>query len=124
MRPLPADSIANIASFLPLCEQVELFPEFNDCLKKVEEKKKIICRAVYSWFLDYSNGGWFRCSKKCLKKFTSLVTRKKLLEHIRGNRNNMFYEIATRCATFSEIVDQLDGIQPVWMLNEIIKIRA
>jgi len=123
MISLPVDSIAKIASFLPLCEQVKAFPEFNNCLKKLEDKKKIIRRVVYNWLLDYSNYGHFHCSKESLKRFTSLATRKKLLKHIRGNSDHMFYEIATKFATFSEIVDQLVGIQPVWMLNEIIKIR-
>lgn len=55
MCPLPIENIANIASFLPLREQMETFPEFNDCLKKVENKKKVIRRVLRNWYVDFSN---------------------------------------------------------------------
>jgi len=116
MYSLPVDSIANIASFLPLREQVKTFPEFNNCLKKVEDKKKLIRRAVYNWRLDYIEGGWNRSSKADLKRFIPLIARKQLIEEMKSHYNEL-YQVAIRSSSFGEIIDQLDTLQRCRMLN-------
>ena len=116
MSSLSLDSIANIASFLPLCEQVEAFPEFNNCLKKAEDKKKVIRRAVYNWRLDYIEGGWNRSNKPDLKRFVPLAARKQLLEDVKGNCYHVLHRMTLEGATFVDIVDNLEGVQCFSML--------
>ena len=116
MSFLPVDSIANIASFLTLREQVKAFPEFNDCLKQVEGKKKLIRRAVYNWRLDYIEGGWHKFSKPDLKRFVPLVARKQLLEDIKGNCYHALHHMALEGATFADIVDNTEGVDAFSLL--------
>ena len=117
MSSLPIENIANIASFLPLREQMETFPEFNDCLKKVENKKKVIRRVLRNWYVDFNNEnlnpGTFN-----FKRYTPLAFRKQLLEEY------LYSYKVRRVITFDDMVDSLGLLGKSLLLRKIEKMKG
>jgi len=108
MSVLSVDSIANIASFFPLLEQVKIFPEFNNCLKQVEDKKKLIRRVVYNWRLDYFDSYWASLSKADFKRYTPLAIRGEIVKRIKADEYHGQQQAALNGASFCEIVDGMN----------------
>lgn len=120
MCPLPDDVIENIASFLTLYDQAKVLPE---SLKKLENKMKIIRRAVFNWRFDYLEWGWRKYGKNDLKRFIPIIFRNQLVETIKKNNQHALNRLAISGAEFAEIVDQLDDIQCVVMLIQAHRIK-
>jgi len=116
MSFLPVDSIANIASFLTLREQVKAFPEFNDCLKKAEDKKKIIRRVLRNWRMDFLkevlNPVTFN-----FKRYTPLAFRKQIVEE-----HNLRRRALGHVLTFDEIVDTIGPIGKAKLMLKLIEL--
>lgn len=108
MSILSIDTIANIASFLPLGEQAKTFPEFNNCIKQVEDKKKLIRRTVYNWRLDYFASYWASLNKADFKRYTPLAIRGEIVERIKEDKYHGQQQAALNGASFCEIVDGMD----------------
>ena len=120
MSSLSIDSIANIASFLPLKEQVKTFPEFNDCIKKAEDKKKIIRRALFNWRLDF-NDEYLNPATFNFKRYTPLAFRKQLVEEYLYSINKFQ---AYNSLTFGQMVDSLGLCGKGLLLRKIEKMHG
>ena len=118
MSSLPIDTIANIASFLPLGEQVKAFPEFNDCLKKAEDKKKVIRRVMRNWRLDFLEEILDPLTYN-FKRYTPLAFRKQLVEE-----HNMKHRALGHIFTFDEMVESLGPIGKSGLLYKIEKMHG
>jgi len=118
MSSLPIDSIANIASFLPLQEQVKTFPKFNNCIKKVENKKKLIRRALYNWRLDFLKEVLNPATYN-FKRYTPLAFRKQLVEECMLLRNGRKAYL-----TFGEMVDSIGLLGKSILLRKIEKMHG
>jgi len=122
MSSLPIDSIANIASFLPLREQVKTFPKFNNCIKKVENKKKLIRRTLYYWRIDYIKRGWISSKKVDFKKYTPLAIRKAIIDTIKSDKYHSQHQEAINGASFNDIIDGLDVCERIRMVTMSISL--
>ena len=116
MSSLPIDTIANIASFLTLREQVKAFPEFNDCLKQVEGKKKLIRRVVYNWRMDFLKEDLNPATYN-FKRYTPLAFRKQIVEE-----HNLKRRALGHVLTFDEIVDTIGPIGKAGLLLKLYEL--